>query len=101
MSLWSKLRAMPRWLFGLAGSTIETVSPRDLAVMRMGVTELRIKSYWNAHGKLPAALSDLPPLPKRDNAVTDGLGKPFGYRVTGPKTAVISAAGEERVVVVD
>lgn len=78
--------------FGL----IETIPPRDLTVTRMGITEMRIRTYWSVHGHLPERLDQLALLKDRDNTTTDGWGRPIEYVVTAPSTVtLISHATDE------
>ena len=76
--------------FGLLG----TVPPRDLTVMRMGVTEVRLREFWNAHGRLPASLEELPALEGRDNSTTDAWGRPIQYEVKEPSTVTLTSLGD-------
>lgn len=74
---------------------IATISPRELTITRIGVTRVRIKAYWKAHGRLPPSLSDLPPTPGRDNATVDGWGRNLLYGVTGPSSVTLSSLGAD------
>jgi hypothetical protein len=76
----------------------ETVQPYDLSVTRMGVTEARIRQYWNAHTTLPARLSDLPPVTGRDTSTLDGWGTPLKYDTTGPTTVKLTSFGQDRTL---
>ncbi len=73
----------------------ERISPRDLTVTRMDVTETRLRRYWAANRRLPADLADLPNLKGRDNATSDGWGRPIKYQVAGPTTVTLSSAGAD------
>ena len=74
---------------------IETIPPRDLTVTRMGITEVRIRDYWDVHGRLPERLEDLALLRGRDNATTDGWGQPIRYVVTAPATVTLTSLGAD------
>jgi Type II secretion system (T2SS), protein G len=92
VKFWTKTMFLLKSLLLFALNLIvETIPPRDLTVMRIGVTEIRIRSYWKANGQLPASLSDLPILEGRDNSTTDGWGRPIKYDVTGTTTATLSS----------
>ena len=73
------------------------IPPRDQTVMRMHLIELRIRTYWDEHGTVPAKLEDLPPLQKRDNAITDGWGKPIQYAVTQPAEVTLTSLSDAAV----
>jgi hypothetical protein len=77
--------------FGLLGA----VPPRDLTVTRMGVTEVRLRAYWRAHGRLPASLEELPTLKGRDNSTTDGWGRAIQYEVNEPSTVTLTSPGAD------
>jgi hypothetical protein len=83
----SWVRALLRFPF------IETISPHDLTVTRMRITEMRIRDYWRIHGRLPQSLDELRPLKKRDNETTDGWGRPIEYVTTPPAKVSLSSEG--------
>jgi len=85
-----------KWLWRVLGFFIGTVSPRELTTTRMGVLQVRIREYWKANGKLPPGLSDLPLLENRDNATTDGWGRPISYTFTEPSTVTLRSSGEPK-----
>jgi hypothetical protein len=85
-ALWSKVWKMfcivPNALLRFAGSFIDIIPSHDLTVTRIGITEIRIRLYWETHGHLPNRLSDLPRLESRDNATIDGRDRPIHYDVS-------------------
>ena len=92
------LRALRNALLALPRFFIATIPPRDLTVTRLGVTRSRIRAYWQAHGRLPPSLSDLPPTPGRDNATVAGWGRRILYRVTGDSIVTLSSLGADGAV---
>lgn len=96
MKVWTQINAFLKsfliFAFNLIG---ETIPPRDLTVMRIGVTEIRIRSYWKAIGHLPESLSELPILEGRDNSTIDGWGRQIKYDVTGTTTVTLSSLGAD------
>ncbi|MGH4023249.1 MAG: hypothetical protein ACRDRV_01550 [Pseudonocardiaceae bacterium] len=84
----------------LARNLIGTIPPRDLTATRIAITETRISSYWKAHGRLPARLSDLPALKRRDNSTIDGWGRPIAYRVSGTVVTLSSSDANDTIEVV-
>jgi hypothetical protein len=95
MKIWSQIKLLPKSLLTCARWLIGTIPPRDLTVTRIGVTEVRIRSYWKAHGQLPASLSDLPILEGRDNSTIDGWGRPIKYDVAGTAIVTLSSLGAD------
>jgi len=87
------LSSLLAWASGLIG----IIPPHDLTVTRIALTEMRIKEYWKANGRLPPSLSELPILKGRDNATEDAWGRPIKYEVTGPTTVVLSSLGADGV----
>lgn len=63
--------------------------------MRIGVTQVRLRAHWQAHGRLPAALSELPATAGRDNATTDGWGRGLLYTVAGASAVTLSSLGAD------
>jgi hypothetical protein len=94
MKGWPTIAALSLLLI-VACSLIERISPRDLTMTRVRVTEARVRSYWRANGRLPASLSALPPQKGRDNSTIDGWGNPIIYRVTGATTVSLSSLGPD------
>ncbi|MDH4607153.1 type II secretion system protein GspG [Pseudomonas sp. BN102] len=82
-------------LLGFARIFIATIPPRDLTITRIGVTRIRIRAYWNTHGRVPPSLSDLPPTPGRDNATVDGWGRDILYQVKGSSTVTLTSLGAD------
>jgi hypothetical protein len=93
MKSWRRILLKP--LLAFARNFIGTIPPHDLTKTRIGVIEIRIRSYWKANGHLPGSLSDLPVLPRRDNSVMDGWGTPIKYEITGATTFTLSSPGPE------
>lgn len=93
MKSWRRILLKP--LLAFARNFIGTIPPYDLTKTRIGVIEIRIRSYWKANGHLPASLSDLPLLPRRDNSVIDGWGRPIKYKITGADTFTLSSPGPD------
>jgi len=87
------LRSLLTFVSGLIG----IIPPHDLTVTRIALTEMRIKEYWKANGRLPPSLSELPILKGRDNATEDAWGRPIKYEVTGATTVVLSSLGADGV----
>jgi len=58
--VWRPIKFLVEPLLTFARNFIEVIPPRDLTRTRMGITEIWIRSYWRANGRLPASLSDLP-----------------------------------------
>lgn len=85
------LKLLSALSFGLLG----TVPPRDITATRMGVTEVRLRAYWRAHGRLPESLDELPPLEGRDNSTADGWGRPLQYVYTEPSTVTLTSLGAD------
>ncbi|MDT4861087.1 hypothetical protein FQZ97_956780 [compost metagenome] len=56
---------------------------------------MRIRAYWKTHGRLPSTLSDLPPLPGRDNATVDAWGRDIQYRVNGTSSVTLASLGAD------
>lgn len=93
--VWTWIAILPNALLMFACNFIEMIPPRDLTVTRIGITEIRIRAYWKAHGQLPARLSDLSILKGRDNATIDGWGRAIKYYVTGTSTVTLSSFGAD------
>ena len=91
------LTILPNALLMFSCNSIETIPPRDLTVTRIGLTELRIRSYWETHGKLPDRLSDLPILKGRDNSTIDGWGRALRYDATGTPIVTLSSFGADQM----
>ena len=82
-------------LRGFSRLFIATIPPRDLTLTRIGVTRVRIRAYWQTHGRLPPSLSDLPPSPGRDNATVDAWGRDILYQVQGGSTVTLASLGAD------
>ena len=95
--VWALFTMLPNALLTFGCSLIEEIPPRDLTVTRIGVTEIRIRSYWETHGQLPARLSDLPILKGRDNSTIDGWGRAIRYDVAGTSIVTLSSFGADGV----
>ena len=95
MRIWTQIKLLPKSLLAFAGYLIGAIPPRDLTITRIGVTEVRIRSYWKANGELPASLSELPHLEGRDNSTIDGWGRPIKYEVAGTTTVTLSSLGAD------
>jgi hypothetical protein len=77
--------------FGITG----TIPPLDLTMTRMALTEIRIKTYWKANGRLPESLSQLPIREGYDNSTMDGWARPIKYDVSGATTVTLSSLGAD------
>jgi hypothetical protein len=97
MKGWTSLKGLFSSLLRSVDSSIGTIPPRDLTVTRITLTEIRIKDYWKANGRLPMSLSELPILKDRDNAIDDAWGRPIKYDVIGATTVVLSSFGANGV----
>lgn len=98
MRIWTEIKRLPKSVLTLAGYLIGAIPPRDLTVTRIGVTKVRIRSYWKANGQLPASLSDLPLQKGRDNSTVDGWGWPIKYDVAGTTIVTLSSLGADGAV---
>ena len=94
MKIWRQIKLLPQSLLTFARYLIGAITPRDLTVTRIGVTEARIRCYLKANGQLPANLSDLPIQEGRDNSTIDGWGRPIKYDVAGT-TVTLSSLGAD------
>lgn len=94
-NVWTWITIVPMALLMFTCHLVETISPRDLTVTRIGVTEVRIRAYWKTHKQLPDHLSDLPILKGRDNATIDGWGRAIKYDVIGASTVTLSSFGAD------
>lgn len=95
-NVWTFITKLPNTMLMFASNLIEMVPPRDLTVTRIRVTELRIRIFWKAHGRLPVRLSDLQILKGRDNATIDGWGRAIKYDVTERSIVTLSSFGADR-----
>lgn len=93
----NRLPKIWKWIWNLLSNFIETIPPRDLTITRIRITELRIRDYWDKHGRLPASLSDLPLLKGRDNTTMDGWGQPIKYSVKGTSIVTLSSLNADWV----
>ena len=89
------LDALRNALLGVSRLFIATIPPRDLTITRLGVTRVRITTYWKSHGRLPSTLSELPPTPGRDNATVDAWGRDILYRVDGTSGVTLTSLGAD------
>jgi hypothetical protein len=97
VKVWTRMKALLNSVSAFAGQSIGMIPPRDLTIMRMGVTEVRIRLYWKANEQLPASLSDLPILEGRDNSTIDGWGRAVEYGIRGTTTVTLSSRGPDRM----
>ncbi|MCY1350750.1 hypothetical protein D9M69_369920 [compost metagenome] len=91
----ARLGMLRNALRGFLGIFVATIPPRDLTITRIGVTRVRIRAYWKAHGRLPPSLSDLPLSPGRDNATVDGWDRSLLYSVTDTSIVTLSSLGAD------
>jgi hypothetical protein len=69
---------------------IDTISEHDLTQTTIALTEIRIRMYWQTHGKLPSDLTNLPVLPGKDVPTKDAWGKELKYTIQGNKVTLSS-----------
>jgi len=86
----------------LAGAVVficlftESVPPEALTRTRMTITEYRIRDYAAQNHRLPAQLSDLPPLsPDRDGNTDDAWGRPLVYMPQPDSSVILSSHGKD------
>jgi hypothetical protein len=76
---------------------IEVIKPRDLTRTRMTCLRARILNYYEVNHKLPESLSDLPQEENRDNATTDGWGRPIDYATNNNNVTLMSFGKDGRL----
>lgn len=77
---------------------LDPISNYDLTRTRITLTEVRVKDYWQSNNRLPGQLSDLTPLPNRDNSTIDGWGRQIQYTKVLPSTFTLSSLGRDGVI---
>jgi hypothetical protein len=75
---------------------VDVVPPRSLTAGRMLVTKRRIIQYARQHDHLPADLSELPPMPNYDTAITDAWGRPLDYSFDASEVVTLRSLGADK-----
>ena len=74
----------------------EGIKPRDVTRTRITCLLVRILRYYDVNHKLPESLAELPQEENRDNAITDGWGRPIVYATNNDSVTLISLGKDGR-----
>jgi len=86
-----RLGALAACAFVVAFLLAEMPSPGSMTRGRMYLIKFRIEDYVAEHGRLPASLSDLPPLEgNRISSIVDGWKRPIHYAVNGHSVTLLT-----------
>jgi Type II secretion system (T2SS), protein G len=76
---------------------VDIIPPRSLTITRMHVMRVRIIQYGLQHGGLPERLTNLPPRPGYDSAITDAWGRPLDYSFDASGIVTLRSLGSDKI----